>query len=307
MLFLIVRDDDRAARIFSAYGIRGEIIPLDLRRASHVDRTLRTIRPSIIFNLAGYGVDPSERDELTAFQINAHLLGTIYAAVASQRPDWCGPAVVHVGSALEYGAIGGNLHEDACPAPSTLYGRSKLAGTRLAARACQGLPMTGVTARLFTVYGPGEHSGRLLPSLLETARTRAPLALTGGHQRRDFVYVEDVAEGLARLGRAHVRPGEVVNLATGCLTTVRSFAETAAELLELPTSLLQFGALPTRADEMDHADVAVERLQSLTGWLPPTPPVDGIRKTIQFDRCAINPALAAAAQPPSCRLEAAPT
>jgi nucleoside-diphosphate-sugar epimerase len=291
-LFLIVRDHEKAEEVFSVYGIHGEIISLDFRRASIVGAVLRAIRPSIIFNLAGYGVDPSERDELTAFQINAHLVQTICAAAAAQHADWNGPTVVHVGSALEYGAIGGHLPEDACPAPYTLYARSKLAGTHLLAGTCHSFGLIGVTVRLFTVYGPGERSSRLLPSLFETARTPEPLALTSGKQRRDFAYVEDVADGLLRLGRARARPGEVVNLATGRLTTVRCFAETAAELLAIPPRLLHFGVLPTRPEEMEHAEVSVGRLQRLTGWLPPTLPVDGIRKTIQFlSACQLQGAL----------------
>jgi nucleoside-diphosphate-sugar epimerase len=301
VLFLLVRDRDKAEEIFSKYGVGGEIISLDLRRASIVDGVLRAIRPCITFNLAGYGVDPTERDELTAFQINAHLVQTICAAVAGQHPQWGGPAIVHVGSALEYGVIGGDLPEDACPAPSTVYGQSKLAGTRLLVGACHRFGLGGVTARLFTVYGPGEHAGRLLPSLLETACTQAPLALTNGKQRRDFTYVEDVAEGLLGLGQARARPGEIVNLATGRLTTVRSFAETAADMLAMPPRLLRFGALPTRAEEMNHAEVNVDRLRRLIDWLPPTSPVDGIRKTIQFHRRAL-----AAAHTPAHGLEGAP-
>ena len=82
--------------------------------------------------------------------------------------------------------------------------------------------MRAVTARLFTVYGPGEHCGRLLPSLIEAARAEKPLELTAGTQLRDLTYVEDVAEGLLRLGLAQAEPGSVVNLATGHLTMVRS-------------------------------------------------------------------------------------
>jgi dTDP-4-dehydrorhamnose reductase len=42
----------------------------------------QTIRPSITFNLAVYGVDRSERDEKTAYQINAGLVKVICDAIA---------------------------------------------------------------------------------------------------------------------------------------------------------------------------------------------------------------------------------
>ena len=125
---------------------------------------------------------------------------------------------------------------------------------------CGSAGLQALVARLFTVYGPGEHEGRLLPTLLNAARTGQPAELTNGLQQRDFIYVEDVAEGLLRLGLSCGTPGEVVNLATGHLTTVRECAETAARVLSLSAERLRFGTLPTRAEEMQHDPVTLDRL-----------------------------------------------
>jgi UDP-glucose 4-epimerase len=252
----------------------------DLADSDEVVRLVRQTRPAVTFNFAAYGVGPDERDHGTAHRINAVLPGELAAAIEPVPPSaWSGVALVHAGSALEYGTSGGDLREDTTPAPTTLYGRTKLAGTHaVAARAREhGLP--AVTARLFTVYGPGERAGRLLPSLLETAVTGKPLPLTAGVQRRDFTYVDDVTDGLLRLARADVRTGETVNLATGHLETVRRFAERAAGVLGIDTALLEFGAVPTRAEEMSHDPVSVARLRTLVGWVPATSIEDGVLRT----------------------------
>src|SRR5262249_10879150 len=149
-------------------------------------------------------------------------------------------------------------------------------------QACKVQGLKGVTARLFTVYGPGEHQGRLLPSLLESARTGMPLQLTAGPQRRDFTYVEDVAEGLLRLGLVVAQPGAIVNLPTGQLTSVRCFVEQAASLLHISPDQLHFGALPTRLEEMVHSEVTHERLRRLIAWMPPTDIMTGVRRTVDF-------------------------
>ena len=246
---------------------------------------LSEIRPSVTFNLAGYGVKPTERDQQTAYRINADLVGTICEVVAEIRdPDWQGQDIVHVGSALEYGVIGGDLSEDSTPNPTTDYGKSKLKGTDELSRCCKDYGIKGLTARLFTVYGPGEPEGRLLPSLISAAQETKSLGLTAGAQKRDFTYVEDVAEGLLRLGLSNAKPGEIVNLATGKLTTVRDFTETAATILRISHDRLDFGALPTRIEEMEHADVSIESLRRLAAWTPPTDVALGIRKTMNFVR-----------------------
>jgi nucleoside-diphosphate-sugar epimerase len=285
-LYLVVRDRAGSERIFCDYSVRGEIVELDIGSVDAARRLVEIVEavgPSITFNLAGYGVDRAERDEETAYRINADLVQALCEAIVKKRDAaWQGRDLIHAGSALEYGEIGGDLAEDSPPRPTTLYGKSKLAGTRSLARCCRAYRIEGVTARLFTVYGPGEHAGRLVPSLIEASRAGEPIPLTDGRQRRDFTYVADVAEGLLRLGLSLATPGETVNVATGRLTTVREFIETAAGLLKIPDEKLLFGALPTRPEEMNHAPVTLERLRRLTSWVPPTTISDGIRNALEF-------------------------
>ena len=93
-----------------------------------------------------------------------------------------------------------------------------------------------------------------------------------------------MAEGLLRLALAAPDPGDVVNLATGTLTPVRGFVETAARVMGIPGERLRFGALPTRGEEMAHDPVRIERLRRLTGWSPAIGIEDGIARAAAFGR-----------------------
>lgn len=283
-LFLVVRNRESATDIFKQYGIAGSLIEMDLTaEPASFAELYRDIQPAITFNLAGYGVDRTERNEMRAQQVNTALIGKLCAVISGQQhPSWQGQQLVHIGSALEYGTLDGDLSEDSQPAPTTLYGQTKLAGTCELSRYNERGQINGITVRLFTVYGPGEHEGRLLPSLLAASGNRQPLDLTTGLQKRDFTYVGDVAEGLLRIGSAHPPDFSIVNLATGHLQTVRNFTETAADVLSIPSEHLRFGAIPVRTEEMQHAPVANERLRQLTGWLPRTSVQAGVRKTMEF-------------------------
>jgi nucleoside-diphosphate-sugar epimerase len=290
---------ERGARVVQAvrdrarWGLAGDVIETDLMRPGNARALVHAVRPTITFNLAGYGVDREERNERAAFRLNAELVAELAAAITEFRHSgWPGADLVHAGSALEYGTATGDLAEDTVPQPTTVYGKSKLEGTRILALAAAGGNLKAITARLFTVYGPGEHAGRLLPTLIEAAHSGVTVELTAGLQKRDFTYVEDVAEGLCRLGAARTAGGEVVNLATGRLTSVREFAEAAAAVLKIPRERLGFGAIPTRPEEMEHSAPNVDRLRRLVGWTPAVGIEDGIRKTLQFSERG----LAAAAQ-----------
>lgn len=282
-LSLVVRHRETAAPVFSSLGIDGEVIELDLLDPAGLRSLLTDVQPSVTFNLCGYGVDPTERDEVTAYRINADLIRELCESVATYRDStWTGQALIHAGSALEYGECHGNLDEASDPHPTTLYGKSKLTGTVALERAFRSGRLKGLTARLFMVYGPGEPTHRLLPMLLEAVRAENDIPLTEGNQHRDFTYVEDVAEGLLRLAIHEDREEAIVNLATGRLTTVREFVELAAEIICLRRERLKWGALPTRSEEMCHQPLTLQRLRRLTDWSPSTTIEEGIRRTMRI-------------------------
>ncbi len=293
---LVVRESNAAEQIFRQYQVQCDVVEQDLRDGKGLRRLVRDVSPSIVFNLAGYGVDPAQQSPDIACDINARLVRDVAYGLAESGPaNRLQSMIVHVGTAQEYGAAQGNLEESTRPLPTTLYGRSKLAGTIALTQACQELGLRGVTARLFTVYGPGEESYRLFPSLREAARIGSSLDLTPGDQLRDFTYVEDVAEGLLRLGQSQAVPGEIVNLATGVLKPVRTFVSSAARILKIPDERLHFGAVPVRAEEMNHAPVSVKRLIELLNWTPSTTIAGGIGRTLAFHGAQLGPSLAQSA------------
>lgn len=283
-LWLLGRNLEALHAVCADFGIHGHVRTANLAEPGAYSQVHRELHPEITFNLAGYGVDPEEREPRLYEAMNSFLVAEIAEAIAeSPGSGWPGLRLVHVGSASEYGPVGDPLTESAPARPTSLYGQTKLDGTErlLAVRRRKGC--RALVARLFTVYGPGEHPGRLLPSLLRAARTGERLALTSGTQRRDFTYVEDVAEGLLRLGVLDQVPG-LVNLATGKLTPVRQFAECAARIVGLRPGQTQFGALPTRSDEPQQGCPDLSLLETLLGWRPATPIAEGIHRAWEFRR-----------------------
>jgi nucleoside-diphosphate-sugar epimerase len=282
-LWLVVRDPTSAGKIFQQFVIEGQIIPLDLSDFAKVEEFFRIAQPAATFNLAGYGIDRNEKNPVLSQKINSELVGNLCSIIANHRSvDWPGQDLIHTGSILEYGPIGGNLLEDSIPRPDTLYGKTKLTGTLQLKQWCDRSGVKGIAARLFTVYGYGEHPGRLLPTLLEAKKTGEKISLTHGRQKRDFTYVEDVVEGLLRLGLTQNNDIPVVNLATGKLSQVREFVQSAAQILELREGQLGFGALPVQTEELIHDPICLDLLEGLLNWKPTTSLSEGLLKTLNF-------------------------
>ncbi len=86
-----------------------------------------------------------------------------------------------------------------------------------------------VRCRFFNSYGPGEVPGpyrNVIPNWVWKAMHGETLTITGtGDETRDFIFVDDLVDGLVRCGRVPAASGEAFNLGTGIQTRVRDLAE----------------------------------------------------------------------------------
>ncbi len=284
-LRLVTRSADDVASLAKAFGITGEWISADLTKPGAFAAVFSKCNPDFVFNVAGYGVDPQERDPATAEAINCEMVREIAETIADSG-DTARVRLINVGSAAEYGPVDGPLTELSPENPVSIYGQTKQRGTAAVINVRNRACIAAVTARLFTVYGPGEHASRLLPSLMRAASEGQRLALSEGNQARDFTYVEDAAEGLLRVGACRRPLPGVVNVATGTLTSVRNFVLCASELLHMGTAQLGFGELPRYPEEVKQGSADTTLLNSLTGWRPKYSIAQGIQRTIDFVACS---------------------
>lgn len=194
---------------------------------------------------------------------------------------------VFIGSVNEYGAREGLLSED-MPAVGrmTSYARGKavVAAHGLEVARCCGRCF--ISARVFYTYGAGQRSGSLINKLYRCSVDGTRAELGPCEHFRDYIHVDDVAEGIARVA---VVPGPaVVNVGSGAVVQVRDFVTRFWSALDGDPENLVFGANPMRAGEppqpRSYADLA--KLRALTGWTPRLTLDEGIRKTVADLRSA---------------------
>lgn len=156
-----------------------------------------------------------------------------------------------------------------------------------------GLPF--VRARFQNVYGPGEILGagqwrgtphtvwrNVTPTFVWKALHREALPVeNGGVASRDFIFVEDIVQGLIACAERGV-PGQAYNLASGVETSILDLARLINELTENPAPI---ALAPAR--DWDHSgrrfgDPAKAREQ--LGFATQTPLRDGLAATIAWTR-----------------------
>ncbi len=189
--------------------------------------------------------------------------------------------VVLAGTCVEYDTSVGHFAEDSPIRPRTLYAASKQALWLMTEQFARGRGWGAVSAKLFHVYGPGEHEGRLVPRVIRALRAGEPCALTRGDQLRDFVHVEDVAGALWTLARSDL--SGPVNVGAATPVAVAEVARELGRLLGRP-DLLRFGALPSRADDPPCLCARRGRLHGELGWRPQYDLREGLRRTVDWWR-----------------------
>ncbi|HET8980490.1 MAG TPA: NAD-dependent epimerase/dehydratase family protein, partial [Solirubrobacteraceae bacterium] len=166
------------------------------------------------------------------------------------------------------------------PPPSHLYTSTKLAG-ELYCKSYQELYGIDYTILRFGIpYGPRAREAAVIPAFVNKAFRGEPLTLSGdGMQSRRFVYVEDLADGVA-LGLADVAVNRVYNLVSDENVTIKQIAELVQETI----GNTEIVYTPARPGDLGTKIVSGDRARDELGWTAATPFADGVRKYIDWRR-----------------------
>ena len=141
------------------------------------------------------------------------------------------------------------------------------------------------------IYGPYDSNSKFVESLIQqiAIQQQAKISLTHGHQKRDFVYLDDVVSAYLKLveyGRNHDFLFKTFEVGTGKSMEVRNLAETIKSISNSPT-VLSFGDIPYRSDEIMNSKADITQLQELK-WKPKTSVSDGIKKIVETYRANLS-------------------
>ncbi len=261
---------DAAERV-AALPEQARRLVFDVRRSGAVRAATAEAAPQIVFHLAAVGVTDPGVDAALALAINAG--GTVHLLEALRERDV--RRVVLVGTCHEYGAQESVEGLD----PFSAYAASKVAAWafgRMYWRA-HGLPV--VTARLFQVYGPGQPAQTLVPAAIRAALAGEDFATTPGEQARDFVYVDDVVDGMLSVAVAPGVEGQSLDLGTGVACQVRQLVERIWAITGA-RGQVRAGDLPYRPGEVMCIVADADRTAELAGWRAHVGLEEGLRRTI---------------------------
>lgn len=176
------------------------------------------LNPDVIVNCIAYGVIKSENDTNQLYEVNYFNCVEFYIFLSLFIPN---SYIIHIGTAFEYSLNGCQIDENTSCIPTSNYGASKwlISNFLLNNSICNKFTIV----RPFNMFGPHEHSSKIIPALILAQIRKVPIQLTSGKQLRDFNYVRDLGSFLIKLIKIQSKP-KVVNYGNGEGISIRTIA-----------------------------------------------------------------------------------
>jgi UDP-glucose 4-epimerase len=232
-----------------------EFVKGDIRDRSFVEKSLDGV--SKVVHLAALVSVPFSVNN-PDFTFDVNLLGTLNMLRASIKHK--AQRFIFISSC----SVCGNpeslpVTEQTKTNPISPYAESKL----IAERYCLGFSerhlLDSAVLRFFNVYGPrqglNDYSG-VITIFINQTKKNLPLIIYGdGTQTRDFVNVIDIAQAVTATLKSDKVNGEIFNIGSGKVTTIKELAETIIELTGTKSKISY--QLPRAGDIKDsYADIS---------------------------------------------------
>jgi len=256
---------------------------LQLFKADLLDRErltieMKRIKPDWIFHLATYGAY-SWQDYLEA-TLQTNFIGTVNLVEASREVGF--EAFINTGSSSEYGAKDHAATEDELLEPNSYYAVAKASSTLFCSYTARRFQIPILTLRLFSVYGPFEEPGRLIPTLIVNGMQGKFPSLAHPDIARDFIFTEDVNDAyLLMASSSNTLPSDgVYNVGTGHQTRLRDIVEMTRAIFHIEAEPV-WGSMENRSWD---TNIWVANNQKLcrAGWNPLHDIRDGLLNTIEW-------------------------
>ncbi len=210
--------------------------------------------------------------------IQANLTSTISLLTACTEIK--AERVVLMGSCEEYGQKFCPFDPALAPDPNSPYGASKAAATAYARMFYGSFKLPTVVLRPSVVYGPGQSPRMLISMVMKALAENRSVDVTAGRQTRDFFYIDDTVDAILLSLTTPDIVGEVWNVGSAEVVTVRECLETI-ERLTGRFGLIQYGARPYAESERFHYEPMLEATFKAFHWQPSIMLEEGLRRTWQ--------------------------
>lgn len=164
--------------------------------------------------------------------------------------------------------------------PSNPYAYSKYMAEQLCKFSSEFRGISSVVFRFFNVFGPGQRSEFLIPTIVEQVMNESEINVVDLSPRRDYVYVSDAVNAIY-LALNMTSGYHVFNIGYGKSYSVKDVIETAQILAG--TSIPVVSLDQKRRQEIPDIVADIRHVRAVLGWNPVYSLYDGLSEIIKTD------------------------
>ena len=246
---------------------RLHIIEGDILDMQGLSEAMKDFNPELVFHLAAiHHIPTCEKHPEQALRVNVEGIQSVLSASARHNVT---KVVFTSTGALYDPKQDGALNERSALRAQNVYAISKLAGEQLLAHYTQEHQRKAVVARLFNVVGRRETNPHVIPAILaQLHQGKRKVSLGNLAPRRDYVHVEDVAEGLYALGKM---PSEseydVFNIGSGIEHSVKDLVMYLSEIIGEPIEIVSDPSRRRKGDRLSQL-ANIDKIRRAVDWQP---------------------------------------
>ena len=258
----------------------------DVRHREGMDRALVDEQIDTIVHLAAQAlVGPANEDPVSTFEHN--VVGTwVTLDACRRRPEVT--SVVVASSDKAYGDHGRTPYEERMPLLGRHpYAASKVCTDVIAQTYAESFAVPVALTRCGNMYGGGDTEwSRIVPGTIRSViREERPIIRSDGHFVRDYLFVEDAADGVVALTEAlATRPGLAGEAFNFSADERLSVLEIVDRILKLMESDLSPDIRNETKNEIVDQRVAAQKARDVLGWSPAHSLDEGLARTVDWYR-----------------------
>jgi nucleoside-diphosphate-sugar epimerase len=229
-------------------------------------------------HFAWSGVSGNMRNAAQDQHSNLHLLYCLFSVVKATGIH----TLLGLGSQAEYGRVEGSVDETHPLDPVTSYGQAKVKALAKTRDFCQANDIRLIWPRLFSLYGPGETTPWLIPSIVKSLLYQQKMDMTSCEQIRDYLHVQDASDAFLTAIQTPSAQG-IYNIASGQGVVLKDLIKLIASRFG-NSEILHLGARPQRADQTMEIVADTSHFHKACNWTPKVSLADGIAETVEWLR-----------------------
>ena len=165
------------------------------------------------------------------------------------------------------------------------YAESKIASEAYCQLFREKYHLRTICLRAFNVYGPNQHNsdyGGVITQFMERLKKQqAPIIYGDGEQSRDFIYVDDVVETIARIIRTPNDSDGTYNLGSGRATTINQLVRVLQRILGDEEFKPIYA--PARQGDIRHSQADIGKAKRQLGFSPLTGLEEGLERLVSAE------------------------